>query len=101
MGKRRSATVALTRYSRFVTLEEVADRCDIPADLVRRLVALGLIDPPSGQPDLFQPEVAARVQRIMRLHRDLDINFNGVALVLDLLQRIEVLEARLARFRGR
>ena len=35
------------------------------------------------------------MQKIVRLHRDLNVNYDGIALVLDLLERVEVLEARL------
>jgi len=36
------------------------------------------------------------VRRIMRLRRDLGINYAGIGVVLDLLARIETLEAQLS-----
>jgi DNA-binding transcriptional MerR regulator len=81
-----------------LTVEEVAARCALHPELVRRLMVLGLIDPEAGAGELFRPEVTLRIQRILRLRRDLGMNYNAVALVLDLLDRIETLETRLHHF---
>jgi hypothetical protein len=78
-----------------LTLEEVAARCALHPELVRRLFVLGLIDAAEGYAELFRPEVTLRIQRILRLRRDLGVNYNAAALVLDLLDRIDTLEARL------
>lgn len=95
MGKKRVFTVTIERYGRLITLQEIADRCGIHPHLVEHLMRLGLIEPAAGCDDLFEAHVAARIQRIMRLHGDLEINFNGIALVLELLERIETLTARM------
>jgi len=81
-----------------LTIEEVAARCTLHPEFVRRLMVLGLIDPEEGSEDLFQPEVTLRIQRILRLRRDLGVNYNAVALILDLVDRIDALEARLRHF---
>jgi DNA-binding transcriptional MerR regulator len=78
-------------------LEEVAVRCDLPPELVHRLVVLGILDPAPGSVDLFPPEVILRVQRVVRLRRDLGVNYSGVGVILDLLDRIDELEERLHR----
>jgi hypothetical protein len=56
-----------------------------------------MIDPADGA-DAFAPEAALQLQRILRLRHDLGINYNAAALILDLLERIEALEARLRQF---
>ena len=76
-----------------LSISELAERCELHPDLVRRFVQLGLIE--EAVEEFFQPEVALRVQRILRLRRDLGVNYAGVGVVLDLLDRIEILEARL------
>jgi DNA-binding transcriptional MerR regulator len=81
-----------------LSIDEVAARCGLHPALIERLVGLGLIDPEEGCGDLFRPEVTLRIQRLLRLRRDLGINYNAVALVLDLLERIDMLEARLRHF---
>ena len=83
---------------RSLSLDEVAARCGLHPILVERLVALGLIDPVEGASDRFPPEVTLRLQRAMRLRRDLGLSYNGAALVLELLDRIETLERRLDHY---
>jgi DNA-binding transcriptional MerR regulator len=78
-----------------LSLEEVAARCGLHPLLVKRFVALGLIDPLDSETNRFVPEVTLRLQRALRLRRDLGLSYNGVALVLELLDRIEALERRL------
>ena len=101
MQKMRATTVALRRYERLITIEQVADRCGLHPEFVSRLTEMGLIEPTGKSGDLFFPEVSARVQKIMRLHQDLGINYDGIGLVLDLLEEIEVLRARLQRLENR
>jgi hypothetical protein len=37
---------------------------------------------------------------MLRLHADLGVNFTGAAIIVDLLERLESLEAELTRLRG-
>ena len=80
-----------------LSAEEVAARCGLHPTLVERLVALGLIEPIEGG-NRFPPDVTLRLQRALRLRRDLGLSYNGAALVLDLLDRIETLERRLEQY---
>ena len=69
-------------------------------ELVRRLFCLGLFEAAAeGQPGepRFAPAVALRLRRMVRLRRDLGLSWNALGLVDDLLERIEMLEAALAR----
>ena len=65
-------------------------------ELVERFVELGLV--PAVQDAAgrlwFDPAAPALVRRIVRLHADLSLNYAAVALVIDLLARIDVLENR-------
>ena len=45
--------------------------------------------------ELFEAEALDRLSRGLRLHRDLGINWAGVAVTLELLERIENLERNL------
>jgi DNA-binding transcriptional MerR regulator len=80
-----------------LTIEEVAGRCGLHPEFIQRLVVLGLIDPAEDCGDLFRPEVTSRIERLLRLRRDLGVNYSAAALVLDLLERIDLLEERLRR----
>ncbi len=81
-----------------LSTEEVASRCGLHPALVERLVALGVIEPLEGRGNRFSPEVTLRLQRALRLRRDLGLSYNSAALVLELLDRIEDLERRLAQY---
>jgi len=50
--------------------------------------------------DLFEVEAFDRLSRGLRLHRDLGINWAGVAVALELLERIEDLEQNLLHSRN-
>jgi hypothetical protein len=78
--------------------QEVAVRCGVDEAFVEQLVRLGVIEP-SGRG--FACEVTLRVRRFVRLQRDLDVNFEGAAVIVDLLDRIEALEHDLAALRRR
>ncbi|WP_378730796.1 chaperone modulator CbpM [Nocardia brasiliensis] len=82
-------------------LETVAWRAGLHPDLVRRLVALGLLDSvrDSAGELRFEPSAVAVAARIQRLRTGLGLNYAAIGLVLDLLDRIEELEADLRRRR--
>lgn len=86
---------------RTLSLEEVAARCGLHPLLVEGFVALGLIAPLEGKSRRFAPEVTLRLLRALRLRHDLGLSYNGAALVLELLDRIEVLERRLEQYEQR
>jgi hypothetical protein len=81
-----------------VALEVLAREAGLHPELVRRLIALGALEPNGGTAPapLFPRDAAARLARIARLRRDLGVNYAGALLAADLLARIQVLEDRLA-----
>ena len=66
-------------------------------------VAEGVLDPEGESASVWKFAGASlrRAQRATHLAHDLEINPPGIALALDLLDRIEALEARLVRLGGR
>lgn len=83
------------------SVDHMAHRSGLHPDMVRRLVALGLLPctpDVRGEP-LFDPSAVAVVARIQRLRTGLGLNYAAIGLVLDLLDRIEQLES--ASRRGR
>ena len=95
-------TYALARPVR-LDLNSFAQATGLHPEAVRRLVALGLLEPvrdARGEPcfPLAQVALAARIQR---LHHGLSINYAAIGLVIDLLDRIEELEANLRRLSER
>lgn len=79
-----------------LSLDTVAARSGLHPELIRRFVALGLVDgtaDSSGQM-WFAPSAVAALARIQRLRAGLCLNYAAIGLVLDLLDRVDVLEAQ-------
>ncbi|MFF3565448.1 chaperone modulator CbpM [Streptomyces sp. NPDC002574] len=83
-----------------LSLDTVARRAGLHPDLIRRFVALGLVDAERDAAGhlVFDPTAPAVLARIQRLRTGLCLNYASIGLVLDLLDRISLLEAAL---RGR
>jgi len=87
---------ALVLISR-LDLDSFAARAGMHPELIRRLVTLGLFEPTrdaSGRLWFAVPDLRTAA-RIQRLRAGLSLNYAALGLVMDLLDRIEVLEAAL------
>ncbi|MEA5365282.1 chaperone modulator CbpM [Amycolatopsis sp., V23-08] len=89
------AEYLLTRPVR-IGLSAAAARSGLHPELIRRFVALSLVD---GTTDAngrmwLAPSAVAALARIQRLRAGLCLNYAAIGLVLDLLDRIDVLEAQ-------
>ncbi|WEO93997.1 chaperone modulator CbpM [Streptomyces sp. FXJ1.172] len=82
-----------------ISLDAVARRSGLHPDLIRRFVALGLVDAERDAAGhlVFDPTAPAVLARIQRLRSGLCLNYASIGLVLDLLDRISLLEAALRR----
>ena len=91
-------TYALVRAPR-LDLDEFAIDAGLHPDLVRRLVALGVLDATrdsAGRLWFARTQLSA-VGRIQRLRAGFALNYAATGLVIDLLDRIAVLEAAMRR----
>jgi chaperone modulatory protein CbpM len=77
------------------TVHDLARRCGVEVAFIEELVSLGVISVEAGEDRSFSCEVTLRVGRFVRLQRDLGVNHEGAAVILELLDRIEQLEQRL------
>lgn len=82
-----------------LTLDAFARATGTHPDLVRRLVALGVVDADRDQSGelRFSPDEVGALARVQRLRATFALNYAAVGLVTDLLDRIAVLQAALAR----
>lgn len=77
------------------TLRELSLACGIRTELVVEMVDEGVIEPAGGSAEWqFHGDSLVRAQRALRLVRDLDLNWPGAALALDLLDELERLQKR-------
>ena len=78
--------------------EELCARLGIGSDVLELCLQWEIIEQPGPDPEgegLFPFEAIERLSRGLRLHRDLGLNWAGVGVVLELLDRIEELERQL------
>ena len=82
----------------YLTHTEVAADCGIHPELISRFVSLGLLDPVGRSRSdewLFDAGAVPLVRKILRLRNQLGVNYAGIGVVLELLTRVEELEARI------
>ncbi|HEX6361501.1 MAG TPA: chaperone modulator CbpM [Albitalea sp.] len=81
------------------TLEDLCRACRAEAAQVVALVEEGVLEPEGRTPEdwRFAGPSLARARAALRLARDLELGVAGTALVMDLLDEIEALRARLRR----
>ena len=82
-----------------LTLGDICRAARLPADRVIELADEGVIEPIGRSPQSWQFHGASlrRIRCAQRLEADLGVNAAGVALVLDLLDELDQLRARLGR----
>jgi hypothetical protein len=88
------ATTIMPLSTEPIEIRVLAREAGVHPDLVRRFVALGLLEP-------YPRDAAARIARAARLRRDLGLNYSGAVLACELLARIDELEQRLRRYETR
>lgn len=80
-----------------ITLADLTRACHVHAEWVMELIEEGVLEPrgPGSPQWRFSATSIVRVQKARRLQRDLGVNLPGIALALQLLDRIDALESRL------
>jgi DNA-binding transcriptional MerR regulator len=86
-----------------LTIETLAERAGFHPAVVQCFIDSGLIEPSRREGDrLFFDEAAVpRVRMIGRLRDNLGINLAGIAVVLDLRDRLRALQRENATYRAR
>ncbi|GAB1258274.1 chaperone modulator CbpM [Aurantivibrio plasticivorans] len=90
-----------------ITIHELCDTADLTREMLIDLIEHGVIQPHGTTPDnwLFSAHHVSLTRRAVRLHRDLDIEWQTIGFVLQLLEErdqlreeIAMLKQRLSRF---
>jgi DNA-binding transcriptional MerR regulator len=103
MSIERHMIVLSHRDPQLLTIEELAQAAHLHPDLVESFVDFGLLEPVrrDGQRLLFDMKAVLRVRAIQRLRRDLGVNLAGVAIILDLTDRLRTLQQEVEWWRRR
>ena len=83
------------------SLQHVAAVSGLSESDLLDLVETGVLSPVSGESDayMFYTECIVVARKARRLRDDFELNADGLALVLNLLRRVDSLEASLVRLR--
>jgi hypothetical protein len=84
-----------------LTAEEALRSLGISRPELEELVRLGLAEPSAPDGSEFTVETVIRLQRVRRLHADLEVDVIGAAIIVDLIERLDRLEAEIQSLRGR
>lgn len=86
-------TVEVTESQTMLTLRDICERGECPAEFVIKLVSYGIIAPVEDVPEAgcwqFDLAALARLRKAQRLQRDLKMNLPGLAMSLELLDEIQ------------
>ena len=86
----------------FFTLEQFCHRLPLAQEQIVEIVHLGIVEPSGQSPKQWQFDVdmLAAAKRACRLHRQLELDWQGVAVALQLLQQVEDLREENRRLRA-
>jgi DNA-binding transcriptional MerR regulator len=96
------AIVLSQRNAQRLTLEELAHTARLHPNLIESFVDFGLLEPVGrdGPRLLFDTSAVLRVRAIQRLRRDLGVNLTGVAVILNLTERLRSMQRELDWWRS-
>src|SRR5207237_9211976 len=93
MAKHEIMIIADYSQNSLFTLEELCEICHVSIDTVNELIAYDIVHPKQTRDHqvVFEMIDLQRAKTALRLQHDLEVNFAGVVLVLDLLDELESL----------
>ena len=85
--------------SGLVSIEEISRITNAPRAIIERLLDEEIVRPSEMREStpLFSSEQVRIIERSLRLHEDLGVNWPGVAIIEDLLERMEALRQMIGR----
>jgi chaperone modulatory protein CbpM len=95
----------LAEAETWLSLDELCERCRLQPPLVIELVGLGLVTPVIAEANewQFRTEAVPTLHQALRLRQELDLDWQGVAVAMDLMgelrelrQQVDSLQRQLA-----
>ena len=93
----------MTEFTVQITLTELCQNTDTQMETIIACVEHGILEPAGSSEAewLFDADMVQIVRRALRLRDDLGINWEGIALALDLIEQREVLASENKWLRSR
>ena len=85
-----------------IVLDEFCTSHQVEVSFVRSLEEYGLVQTIIVNKTLCVPgDELARLEQIIRLHRELNINSEGIDAIMNLLQRIDIMQSEITELRNK
>lgn len=85
-----------------ILIETLCTHYEIEVSFVDSLHSLGLIEVHTVEQTRFiQEEKVGELEKMIRIHQDLDVNPEGIDVILNLLQKVDELKSELAATKNR
>jgi chaperone modulatory protein CbpM len=100
MTKHDIMIVADYSQSEPLSLEELMELCQSSPNFIQALIDFGILEAHSlpVEERAFDVNELRRIKAVQRLQRDLEINMAGAAMVLDLIDQLEEMRAKIEFF---
>ena len=103
MSEREFVRITDSEMEDPMTIQMLSEATGARITIIAQLIRSGLIETignPSNDPLVPQGTVL-RVRKMLRLRRDLGVNFSGASIIVDLIDRMNVVTRELAQLRRR
>ncbi|MDB4426779.1 chaperone modulatory protein CbpM [Porticoccaceae bacterium] len=89
--------------AQYFSLEEICYATQNPSQTIIEIVNQGIVEPEGAGPEtwLFNTQMISVTKRACRLHRDLEIDWSGIALAISLIEELDQLRDENQRLRKR
>lgn len=79
-----------------LTLQEITYSLHISPEILTEIIDEGIVNPQedANAQLLFDHEAYRRINTVIKLHRDLGVNFAGAALIIELLDELQQLRLK-------
>ena len=79
----------------YVSFEELCHVTELSSNIIIEIVEHGIVEPEGNSPEnwVFNAQMVVVTKKACRLHRDLGIDWQGIALAIVLLEEMEQLKS--------
>ncbi|ETN92082.1 Chaperone modulatory protein CbpM [Gammaproteobacteria bacterium MOLA455] len=89
--------------AQYLTFDEICYATQSPSQMIVEIVNQGIVEPEGSGPEtwVFTTQMISVTKRACRLHRDLEIDWSGIALAISLIEELDQLRDENQRLRKR